>query len=118
MKILTVCQGGTVRSVALARMLKDADVREKYDYPGEAHDVLAASWQWNSAGTLHGLCEWADLIVVMEPGHQEHLPHSYRSGRVLSNKVAVCDVGPDHFGHCFNEDLMKMCIVWIKGRGL
>lgn len=118
MKILTVCQGGTVRSVALARMLKDEDVREKYSYPGEAHDAIAASWQWNGHGTLLMLCAWADLIVVMEPKHQEHLPPSYRLGRVLSKKVKVCDVGPDHFGNCFNEDLMKMCIAWIKEKGL
>ncbi len=72
-KILTICDGGTVRSVCLARLLKDGQV------DGRQHDAVAASGLWNSKGTLAMLCRWANLIV-------DHLLTDGRFGRKLVPK--------------------------------
>lgn len=106
MKILTICQGGTVRSVCLARILKDKDV------VGKSHDAIAASWQWNSAATMEMLGAWADLVVVMEPSMVDRIPQSLRG------KTEVCDVGPDRFGNAINPELIKLCHDWANARGL
>lgn len=106
MKILCVCQGGTCRSVGLARVLKDRDVA------GRNHDAVAASWQWNSPQTLEMLGQWAELVVVMEPWMVERLPQPIRA------KTAVCDVGPDRYGTPINPELVAQCLAWAKTRGL
>jgi len=106
MKILTICQGGTVRSVCLARLLKDRDVK------GRAHDALAASWQWNSPATLEFLGAWADRVIVMERYMLGSIPEA------LLGKAMVCDVGPDRFGHSQNPELMAICLAWMEQNGL
>lgn len=106
MKILCICQGGTVRSVGLARMIKDREVA------GLGHDAIAASWQWNSIQTLEMLGQWADLVVVMESYMVDRLPPALRP------KTEVCDVGPDRYGNAQHPDLMKQCLEWAKARGL
>ena len=106
MRILTICEGGTVRSVSLARILKDEEV------DGRTHDAVAASWRWNTKETLWMLCIWADLIVVMEDYMREHVSD------VFHNKLKVCDVGPDRYGNWFNSELMAQCTAWAKAEGL
>jgi len=105
-KILTICQGGTVRSVCLARLLKDRDVK------GRSNDALAASWQWNSPETLTMLGSWADRVIVMEPYMMDRIPPPIR------HKAVVCDVGPDRFGHAQNPELMALCLKWMEENGL
>jgi predicted protein tyrosine phosphatase len=106
MKILTICQGGAVRSVGLARVLRDHDIA------GRTNDAIAASWRWNSPQTLEFLGQWADLVVVMEPYMTDQIPASIRS------KTRVCDVGPDRYGNAQHPDLVRQCIEWAKHQGL
>ncbi len=100
MRILTICEGGTVRSVGLARVLKDETIA------GYSHDAIAASWRWNTPETLEGFCEWADMIVVMEPYMEEKLPPEYL------HRSEVCDVGPDLYRHALDDSLIEKCIDW------
>jgi len=106
MKILTVCQGGVVRSVGLGRLLKDAEVA------GRNHDVIAASWQWNSRATLLMLGHWADKVIVMQPYMVGNLPEEIR------HKVDVCDVGLDTYGNAQHPELIRKCLEWMVARGL
>ena len=107
MKILTICDGATVRSVCLARLLKDGQV------DGRTHDALAASGFWNSKKTFRMLCEWADLVVVMETHMKDqYVPRDYH------DKTKVCDVGPDIYQNPLHPDLMTRCRHWIKQEGL
>lgn len=88
-KILTICQGGNVRSVGLAYLLK-----YKYNL-----DAIACSAEKNSTDTLLLLCEWADLICPMQPEFSSVVPKQFE------NKIRVIDVGPDRFGSCFHPQL-------------
>jgi predicted protein tyrosine phosphatase len=88
---LCVCQGGLVRSAALAWVLKVE----------HGQDAIPAGWQWNSKGTLDSLCEWADYVVVMQPHFAKKLDQRFRP------KVRAVDVGADTFGHPQHADLQK-----------
>jgi len=87
-KILTVCEGGNVRSVGLAYALKS-----------NGQDAVAASWRFNTKETLAMLYRWADFIVVMQPEMMEHIPNRYKP------KLRCIDVGPDRFGSAFHPEL-------------
>lgn len=90
MKILTVCQGGNVRSV-MARYL----LNYKYGF-----DALACGWEPNSAETKEMLFEWADIIIPMQAEFVDKIPEKYR------DKVQfVLDTGPDRWG--LNAELMQ-----------
>lgn len=89
MKYLCVCQGGNVRSVTLAYILK-------YERGLEA---LAMGWEPNTQETRDMLCDWADLIIVMETHMKDKLPERYH------DKVKVCDVGPDRWFRSLDSDL-------------
>jgi hypothetical protein len=84
-KWLTICEGGTVRSVALAFQLKD-----------HGQDAIAGSWRWNSPETFRMLFEWADYIVLMQ---EEFLPHVIELPGFDIDKARVVDVGPDTYGN-------------------
>lgn len=86
MKIVTIGDGGTVRSVCLARLLKDGQV------DGHQHDAIALSGMWNAQGTRDMLSVWADLVVVMMP----HMREKYVSPPFHA-RTKVCDVGPDTY---------------------
>ncbi len=89
MRVLTVCEGGNVRSVALAYVLKS-----KY-----GQDAISSSWRYNSSPTLGMLFEWAERIVVAQEVFVEKIPEQYRP------KVLVLDMGPDRWG--ILTDLVK-----------
>lgn len=93
MKFLTVCQGGNVRSVGLAFVLK-------YKHN---QDAIAASWEKNSPETKEMLYNWADYIVVMQSKFKEHIPEQFH------DKLRVVDVGEDRFGYAFHPDLQAFC---------
>lgn len=89
MKFLTMCEGGCVRSVAMAMSLKvHHDV-----------DAIACSTKWNPPATLSMLFNWADYIVVMEKKFELNVPE------YLRHKVRVVDVGPDRYGSPMNLEL-------------
>lgn len=89
MKILAVCQGGNVRSVTLAYILK-------YE---RGLDALACGWEPNTEETKDMLYNWADRIVVMQTEFKDKIPEQYR------DKVVTCDVGPDRWGRSLDSDL-------------
>lgn len=104
-KFLCICEGGNVRSVGLAYILKQI----------HGQDALAASWRFNSSATLRTLVEWADYIVLMQPkfgdllgtrlvddlGESQRGPYLERVGP----KVRFVDVGEDRFGYAFHPEL-------------
>jgi predicted protein tyrosine phosphatase len=101
MKILTICRGGQVRSVAA-----------KFALTQYGHDVLAIGWQNNSKETLNMLCEWADYIVVMKDEFCKEIPDKFE------HKMICYHVGPDRFGYAFHPELQQMIHHMIKKHGL
>lgn len=98
MKSLCVCQGGRVRSVALRYLLTDT----------YKHDALACGVEKNSPDTLLMLCEWADIIFVLDKRILGLLPNLY------SDKVKMIDVGPDKWGSETNSELRAILSSKLK----
>lgn len=92
MKILTICQGGNSRSVAMAYVLK-----YRYEI-----DSLACSWEKNSKETLNMLFNWADYIFTMETEFIKYIPDEFK------HKVLSTDVGIDRW-FSIRDDLIKIC---------
>jgi hypothetical protein len=69
MKILCICEGGNVRSRALAYLLHDL----------MGHEAIPIGRRWASNATVHILCLWADRIAVMQPFMVESVPKEYHS---------------------------------------
>jgi hypothetical protein len=90
-KWLTICEGGTVRSVALAFQLKD-----------HGQDALAGSWRWTGPETFKMLFGWADYIILMQ---EEFLEHVIELPGFQIEKTHVVDVGPDTYGNPLHYDL-------------
>lgn len=90
MKILCLCRAGVVRSVALAKILKELF----------GHDALSVSWQYNSKKTLDILFEWAETIAIVEPGYHKYVPKRY------SSKVVLVDIGEDDWHDAIHPELI------------
>jgi predicted protein tyrosine phosphatase len=103
MKILCVCEGGSNRSVGLTNLLKDNPVQN--------HDAVAVGWRFNDFDTLAMLCAWAQIIVVMEPYMVEKIPPACK------DKIKVCDVGPDIYGHPKHPELIQKAVNWMRAEG-
>lgn len=102
MKILTVCFGGNVRSVGMARFLKTQ----------RGHDAIAMGWAYNSTETKAMLFAWADLIIVMTERMLVQVPPP------LHDKTRVCDVGDDRYHNHMHPDLQAQCKAWVEKEGL
>ena len=103
---MTICEGGVCRSVSLAFVLKAR----------HGQDAVASSWRWNTSHTITRLSQWADYVIVMESYFadkvREHWKTAWDGGEVkdlqeLENKLRIVDVGPDHYGHALNSDLVR-----------
>lgn len=92
MKYLCVCDGGNVRSAALAFVLKQEKRRE----------AIAVGRLCVSPETMRMLCVWADRIVVMQRHMTESILPEYAA------KVRAVDVGPDRFGIFIHPELLPM----------
>jgi hypothetical protein len=92
MKVLTICEGGNIRSVGCAFMLKQC----------VGFDALAASIRFNTDATMGMLYAWAEKIVAMFPEVVARIPEEWQS------KVVLVDVGADRFGNCFHPELLNM----------
>ena len=90
-RFLIVCDGGNVRSHALAYCLK-------WDHQQEA---IAVGRIYMSRDTMHLLSEWADVIVIVQPHMEESIPISER------DKLVCLDMGTDRWGYKFDGDLLK-----------
>lgn len=101
-KFLCVCDGGNVRSHALAFHLK-------WDRKQEA---IAAGRLHLSVETMSMLCEWADVIVLMEPHMVSSIP------TMQMHKIVVMDVGPDRWGVYVHPELWKAVTEGTEALGL
>lgn len=98
-RFLCVCEGGCVRSAALAWQLK---VRH-------GQNAIAGSWKWNDQETLAMLCEWADYVVVMQAEFASRIPAGFGS------KLRAVDVGVDRYGTPVNMELAEFLAKVVDG---
>lgn len=93
-RVLCVCEGGNVRSVAMMHALHGHPHHPLGDVIAVGARVLSpASWE------LFG--NWADTILVVG---QEEILTLIPSGFV--NKVYHVNIGPDHWGSPMNPELI------------
>ena len=100
MKILTVCQGGSCRSVAAAFLLK-----YELGFP----DTVAMGVKVNSPETQNMLCRWADRIIVT--GEQEIVQ---KIPRQFQDKIDFLDIGPDVWHNPMNVSLLDLLRPMMK----
>jgi|ERR1043166_4586532 predicted protein tyrosine phosphatase len=89
-KFLCVCEGGNVRSHALAYVLHDVHGQE----------AICVGWRRIGGETLDYLCKWADYIVLMQAAFRERIL------KVHEGKIRILDVGPDRFGMWIHPELL------------
>ena len=89
MKIVTICAGGQVRSVAAKAVLTE-----------QGHDVLAVGALNNSKQTVEMLCAWADKIIVMDD--------ALLVAAAEPGKLSYLNVGPDRWGNPFHPELQSL----------
>src|SRR5574341_2025426 len=89
LKVLCVCNGGNVRSVALAEALKGSFGCE----------AISASTYWLSRETMKMLCDWADVIAPVQDRDPAYEPEPDRTKWRESvlweyiNKVRIFPIG-------------------------
>lgn len=102
-KVLCVCNGGNVRSVAAAELFKGTFGCE----------AIAASTYWLSMETMITLCNWADTIAPVEDHYGTNLPQPDKTkweesimwSAQFAPKLKVLPIGPDIYGHKKFEEL-------------
>lgn len=90
-RFLVVCDGGNVRSHALAYVLK-------YDHQQEA--IAIGRWFMSEASIAY-FCDWADVIVTTRPHMSESIRPEYQ------HQIVCWDMGEDVWGYGFHQDLLK-----------
>lgn len=100
-KILTICEYGNSRSVALAWMLKEQHGKE----------AIAIGICCTSPETFAMMCAWADTIIVTVG----HISHPILN--VFGGKVKVWDVGRDVYFLGYKEELIKKYQEYINQEG-
>ena len=64
----------------------------------------AVACGWMTAPTaLHALCQWADVVVVMQEEFRAHIPAEYAA------KIIACDVGHDRWSNPYHPELGALC---------
>lgn len=91
LSVLCVCRGGNTRSVA-AKMIIHRHL---------GHDAIAIGVDNNSTETLHKLCKWADMVVVMSRKFEDRIP---------SGVYILIDVGDDIWGNPFHPELQCLIV--------
>ena len=104
MKILTVCLGGQVRSVALASALA-----------ARGHETRARGVVSTPAGTVltEADCDWADLILPVEPRELPLGPENHRAAwsesivwqERFAARRRIANIGPDVWWTAEHPDL-------------
>ena len=89
-KFLCVCDGGNVRSVALAFVLHEQ----------MNHEAIPVGRLRVSKDTMSMLCTWADVVVILQPHMDESIPKKFK------NKLLCVDVGPDRYGIWIHPELL------------
>ena len=112
-KVLVVCLGGTVRSVAIKDMLNCS----------HNCDALAASAISQDYTTMTMLCDWADLIVPVEPRNLPLGPVKYDGvwfnctiwNSEYNHKRRTLNVGPDIWGNARHPELSELIRPQLAG---
>ena len=81
MKILCVCRYGSVRSTAMAHVLKN-----------QGNEAIAAGYDTLSPETMRMLMDWADFILIAEDFMIDNLPP------VHNKPIVDVGIGPDVWG--------------------
>lgn len=102
MKVLCVCNHGNVRSVALARAIKDIS----FNTEGHPHEAIAIGAQITTPETMMMLFEWSDRVVwlsdaVPAPRYPEVVDYSIR-------------VGHDRWHNPFHPELQEIMKIIAK----
>ena len=105
-KVLVVCIGGTVRSVGVKDYLNG----------NKSCDALAASAIWQSHETMATLCDWADMIIPVEPQDLPEGPAQYKEQWArcfmwepqYDSKRKVLNLGPDIWGNARDPKLQEI----------
>jgi predicted protein tyrosine phosphatase len=103
MKFLCICDGGNVRSQAMAYVLHDL----------MAQEAIAVGRLRISEESMENFCSWADKIIIMQPKMEESVPKRYKE------KLLCVDVGNDRFGIYVHPELLVMVkqgADWILGK--
>ena len=99
-RILTICQGGLVRSVGMKYALT-----YKYRF-GEA---IALGVEGNTAETILAIAKMCDQVILMDSTLKSSMPEGI--------EYLLCDVGPDVFRNPFHEDLQQKISDWLVLNG-
>lgn len=94
LKIVCVCRGGNVRSVAMKRIL--------HRYLG--HETLAVGIDNNGEECLRMLYGWADFIIVTHKAFAERIPAEF------ATKVQTFHIGLDVWGNSFHPELQGIVV--------
>lgn len=103
MKIVTVCRGGNVRSVATKLVLQNLNLN---------HQVIAIGHDNTDDETKKLLFEWADDIVFLVPEFSNH----WLAQRKYQDKINILDVGNDIWGNPFDKKLINKIIDIFRDR--
>lgn len=99
-KFVTVCEGGNVRSVSMAFLLKEA-----------GYEAIAIGWRYVTPETIKFLNSWADYFVLMQSKFLDKMPEEIRG------KCIFIEVGEDRYGYAFHPELIEQCkagLDWIQ----
>lgn len=101
MKVLTICERGNSRSVALAWLLKD----------GMGFDAVAMGIRAASGDTKQMLYKWADKIILVDKDFLPEVPQEFH------DKLQVWEVGKDRYFRGFEPDLLNQYKTYMKQEG-
>ena len=99
--VLCLCQGGNVRSVALAYLLK-----QKYGI-----DAIAASLKYNTDTTISTLIQWSDRVIVVADDLMDEFRTRFPEH---IRKAGVYPIGPDVWGNPIRKSLLHLCEMAIQ----
>lgn len=102
-KVLTVCERGNSRSVALAFVLKDYTIGKP--------EAIACGIKSTSKETFAMLADWADTIVLVDKKFEQDIPKKYKV------KLKICDVGPDIYFRGFETSLLLQYTDFLTKEG-
>lgn len=68
-----------------------------------SRDAVAIGWSAAGPELMRTLCEWADVVVVMETKFKKHIPPDFHP------KVKICDVGDDRWVNPRHPELQELC---------
>lgn len=113
-KVLCICNGGNVRSVALAEAFKGT----------YGCDAIAIGTYWAAHETMTMLCNWADLICPVDVQDAELPPTDLKIWRAscvwnqeFDHKRRVFYLGVDAWGNSKHPELLQLIHSKVKQEG-